>query len=137
MLQYLTSENPKVFFTAPGLSVNSLPLHVHSCLVQVIIKQEPGEVSTQQQQMVSTVTTQQQPTATAAHQFVAVKGGHVISMSPQKQTGGATGATTSKVTHIIMKKHSNPLLIKTDSLCISYQQFMSFRSYIWNFISRC
>uniref|UniRef100_A0A667XM19 YEATS domain-containing protein 2 n=1 Tax=Myripristis murdjan TaxID=586833 RepID=A0A667XM19_9TELE len=65
--------------------------------VKVIIKQEPGEVSTQQQQMVSTVTTQQQPTATAAHQFVAVKGGHVISMSPQKQTGGATGATTSKM----------------------------------------
>uniref|UniRef100_UPI003AADC286 YEATS domain-containing protein 2 n=1 Tax=Centroberyx gerrardi TaxID=166262 RepID=UPI003AADC286 len=65
--------------------------------VKVIIKQEPGEVSTQQQQMVSTVTTQQQPAATAAHQFVAVKGGHVISMSPQKQAGGATGATTSKM----------------------------------------
>ncbi|KAM4605561.1 YEATS domain-containing protein 2 [Polymixia lowei] len=67
--------------------------------VKVIIKQEPGEVSTQQQQqqMVSTVTAQQQPAATAAHQFVAVKGGHVISMSPQKQAGGATGATTSKM----------------------------------------
>lgn len=70
---------------------------MHSLLVQVIIKQEPGEVSTQQQQqqqMVSTVTSQQQPAATAAHQFVAVKGGHMISMSAQKQ---ATGATTSKV----------------------------------------
>ncbi|XP_028283908.1 YEATS domain-containing protein 2 [Parambassis ranga] len=65
--------------------------------VKVIIKQEPGEVSTQQQQMVSTVTSQQQPTATAAHQFVAVKGGHMISLSAQKQAGGATGATTSKV----------------------------------------
>uniref|UniRef100_A0A8P4JWE9 YEATS domain-containing protein 2 n=1 Tax=Dicentrarchus labrax TaxID=13489 RepID=A0A8P4JWE9_DICLA len=71
-------------------------LHVHSLLVQVIIKQEPGEVSTQQQ-MVSTVTSQQQPSATAAHQFVAVKGGHMISMSAQKQAGGATGATTSKM----------------------------------------
>ncbi|KAM9322687.1 YEATS domain-containing protein 2 isoform 2-T2 [Pholidichthys leucotaenia] len=64
--------------------------------VKVIIKQEPGEVSTQQQ-MVSTVTSQQQPAATAAHQFVAVKGGHMISMSAQKQAGGATGATTSKM----------------------------------------
>uniref|UniRef100_A0A673AQR7 YEATS domain-containing protein 2 n=1 Tax=Sphaeramia orbicularis TaxID=375764 RepID=A0A673AQR7_9TELE len=65
--------------------------------VKVIIKQEPGEVSTQQQQMVSTVTSQQQPAAPAAHQFVAVKGGHMISMSSQKQAGGATGATTSKM----------------------------------------
>ncbi|XP_039671656.1 YEATS domain-containing protein 2 isoform X3 [Perca fluviatilis] len=70
--------------------------------VKVIIKQEPGEVSTQQQQMVSTVTSQQQPAATAAHQFVAVKGGHVISMSAQKQAGGATGATTSKMLGIPM-----------------------------------
>ncbi|XP_040924140.1 YEATS domain-containing protein 2 isoform X3 [Betta splendens] len=61
--------------------------------VKVIIKQEPGEVSTQQQQMVSTVTSQQQP-ATTAHQFVAVKGGHMISVSAQKQ---AAGATTSKM----------------------------------------
>lgn len=67
------------------------------CYVQVIIKQEPGEVSTQQQQMVSTETSQQQPAATAAHQFVAVKGGHMISVSSQKQTGGATGSTASKV----------------------------------------
>lgn len=65
--------------------------------VKVIIKQEPGEVSTQQQQMVSTVTSQQQPTASAAHQFVAVKGGHMISMSSQKRAGEATGATTSKM----------------------------------------
>lgn len=66
--------------------------------LQVIIKQEPGEVSTQQQQMVSTVTSQQQPAAAAAHQFVAVKGGHMISMLSQKRTGEATGSTTSKVT---------------------------------------
>ncbi|XP_035490086.2 YEATS domain-containing protein 2 [Scophthalmus maximus] len=71
--------------------------------MKVIIKQEPGEVSTQQQQqpqpqqMVSTVTSQQQPAATAAHQFVAVKGGHMISVSAQKQAGGATGATSSKM----------------------------------------
>uniref|UniRef100_A0A669EE31 YEATS domain-containing protein 2 n=1 Tax=Oreochromis niloticus TaxID=8128 RepID=A0A669EE31_ORENI len=65
--------------------------------LQVIIKQEPGEVSTQQQQMVSTVTSQQQQaSATAGHQFVAVKGGHMISMSAQKQAGGGTGATSSK-----------------------------------------
>uniref|UniRef100_A0A3P9PR78 YEATS domain-containing protein 2 n=1 Tax=Poecilia reticulata TaxID=8081 RepID=A0A3P9PR78_POERE len=68
--------------------------------VKVIIKQEPGEVSTQQQQMVSTVTSQQQPAAAAAaaaHQFVTVKGGHMISMSSQKRTGEATGSTTSKM----------------------------------------
>lgn len=59
--------------------------------VKVIIKQEPGEVSTQQQQMVSTATgQQQQQPATAAHQLVAVKGGHMISMSTQKQSGGST-----------------------------------------------
>lgn len=70
--------------------------------VQVIIKQEPGEVSPQQQQqqqqMVSTVTSQPQPAATASHQFVAVKGGHMISMSAQKQAAGATATTTGKVT---------------------------------------
>ncbi|XP_076000921.1 YEATS domain-containing protein 2 isoform X2 [Genypterus blacodes] len=64
--------------------------------VKVIIKQEPGEVSTQQQ-MVSTVSNQQQPAASAAHQFVAVKGGHMISMSAQKQSGGTTGTTSSKM----------------------------------------
>ncbi|KAM4556865.1 YEATS domain-containing protein 2 [Fundulus diaphanus] len=66
--------------------------------VKVIIKQEPGEVSTQQQQMVSTVTSQQQPAAAAAaHQFVAVKGGHMISMSSQKRAAEATGSSASKV----------------------------------------
>ncbi len=81
-------------------------LHVNSLLMQVIIKQEPGEVSTQQQQMVSTVTSQQQPAATAAHQFVAVKGGHMISMSAQKQAGGATGATSSKVSLSCIYSHT-------------------------------
>lgn len=64
---------------------------------QVIIKQEPGEVSTPQQQMVSTATSQQQPAAPGAHQFVAVKGGHMISMSTQKQPGGSTATATGKV----------------------------------------
>ncbi|XP_062374683.1 YEATS domain-containing protein 2 [Sardina pilchardus] len=76
--------------------------------VKVIIKQEPGEVPTQpqpppQQAMVSTATgqqQQQQQAAAAAQQFVAVKGGHVITMSSsQKQGAGGVGAgaTPSKV----------------------------------------
>lgn len=92
-------------FKAGWPSCYNLSLHMHSLLVQVIIKQEPGEVSTQQQPMVSTVTSQQQPAATTAHQFVAVKGGHMISMSAQKQAGGATGATTSKVSVLHMPTH--------------------------------
>lgn len=65
--------------------------------LKVIIKQEPGEVSTPQQQMVSTATSQQQPAAPGAHQFVAVKGGHMISMSTQKQPGGSTATATGKM----------------------------------------
>ncbi|XP_061695686.1 YEATS domain-containing protein 2 isoform X2 [Syngnathoides biaculeatus] len=66
--------------------------------MKVIIKQEPGEVSTQQQQqMASTVTTQQQSPGTASHQFVSVKGGHMISMSAQKQGAGGSGTTTNKM----------------------------------------
>ncbi|XP_037132091.1 YEATS domain-containing protein 2 isoform X1 [Syngnathus acus] len=68
--------------------------------MKVIIKQEPGEVSThqqQQQQMASTVSTQQQAAATASHQLVSVKGGHMISMSAQKQAGAASGAATNKM----------------------------------------
>lgn len=79
-------------------------------LAQVIIKQEPGEVSTApQQQMVSTVTgqQQQQPASTAAHQLVAMKGGHMISMTAQKQAGGATGSTTSKVRQSCIDLDSN------------------------------
>lgn len=119
------------------------PLHVHSLLVQVIIKQEPGEVSTQQQQMVSTVTSQQQPAATAAHQFVAVKGGHMISMSTQKQAGGASGATTSKVRrsytylHTRTQKHVSHLRVNSDNY-VQYmccQRLQSFKNYIWHFVS--
>ncbi|KAL4635963.1 YEATS domain-containing protein 2 [Arapaima gigas] len=64
--------------------------------VKVIIKQEPGEVSTNQpQQTVSTATSQQ----SAPQQFVSVKGGHMITISPQKQSTctPATGAAQSKV----------------------------------------
>lgn len=93
-----------VFPTCCDFTRYNPSLPVHLLLVQVIIKQEPGEVSTQQQ-MVSTVTSQQQPAATAAHQFVAVKGGHMISMSAQKQAGGATGATTSKVSFMHIPTH--------------------------------
>uniref|UniRef100_W5L605 YEATS domain-containing protein 2 n=1 Tax=Astyanax mexicanus TaxID=7994 RepID=W5L605_ASTMX len=61
--------------------------------VKVIIKQEPGEVMTQpsqhQQQTASIGTTQQ-------HQYVTVKGGHMIAMSPQK-SGSGGGATSSKM----------------------------------------
>uniref|UniRef100_A0AAY5F3Y3 YEATS domain-containing protein 2 n=1 Tax=Electrophorus electricus TaxID=8005 RepID=A0AAY5F3Y3_ELEEL len=63
--------------------------------VKVIIKQEPGEVTTQQspqQQVVSTATPQQ------PQQYVTVKGGHMITVSPQKSgVGPGGGATPSKV----------------------------------------
>ncbi|CAN9502698.1 unnamed protein product [Ophioblennius macclurei] len=89
---------------APGARSPAPKVHAGAFLssgVKVIIKQEPGEVSTPQQ-MVSTVTgqqQQQQPAAAAAtaHQFVAVKGGHMISMSTQKQAGGTAGAASSKM----------------------------------------
>ncbi|KAJ8389558.1 hypothetical protein AAFF_G00117950 [Aldrovandia affinis] len=66
--------------------------------MKVIIKQEPGEVLSQQQQqtqqmLVSTATAQQ----SAGQQFVAVKGGHMIAVSPQKQSASTQGATASKV----------------------------------------
>ncbi|XP_035384398.1 YEATS domain-containing protein 2 isoform X2 [Electrophorus electricus] len=63
--------------------------------VKVIIKQEPGEVTTQQspqQQVVSTATPQQ------PQQYVTVKGGHMITVSPQKSgVGPGGGATPSKM----------------------------------------
>uniref|UniRef100_A0A3P8SNR6 YEATS domain-containing protein 2 n=1 Tax=Amphiprion percula TaxID=161767 RepID=A0A3P8SNR6_AMPPE len=94
--------------------------------VKVIIKQEPGEVSAQQQQMVSTVTSQQQPAATAAHQFVAVKGGHMISMSAQKQAGGATGATTDTPTqrHMLGIPVSSALQSSVKQVAISSGQIL-------------
>uniref|UniRef100_A0A8C2CE25 YEATS domain-containing protein 2 n=1 Tax=Cyprinus carpio TaxID=7962 RepID=A0A8C2CE25_CYPCA len=82
------------------LSVNGIIHRVIKILslsvcLKVIIKQEPGEVPTQlspQQQVVSTAASQQQ------QQYVTVKGGHMIAMSPQKQSGAGTGAATpSKV----------------------------------------
>ncbi|KAI4888167.1 hypothetical protein NFI96_014752, partial [Prochilodus magdalenae] len=58
--------------------------------VKVIIKQEPGEVTTQQStqlQVSSAGPTQQQ-------QYVTVKGGHMIAMSPQKSGAGSGGSAT-------------------------------------------
>uniref|UniRef100_A0A673YQI0 YEATS domain containing 2 n=1 Tax=Salmo trutta TaxID=8032 RepID=A0A673YQI0_SALTR len=90
------SPTAKQSVAAQGTRSPAPKVHTGSFLssgVKVIIKQEPGEVPTQhQQQMVSSVTAAQQSAAAATQQFVAVKGGHVISMSPQKQTGGASGA---------------------------------------------
>lgn len=63
----------------------------------MIIKQEPGEVTTQtssQQQAGTTASAQQQQ-----QQYVTVKGGHMIAMSPQKGgVGSGGGATPTKVT---------------------------------------
>lgn len=98
--------------------------------LQVIIKQEPGEVPTQQQQqqqqMASTVTTQQQPAATASHQFVSVKGGHMISMSAQKQTGGGSGAATNKVglsykVILVSIAHHSPKKLGILGIWVKYQ----------------
>nr|XP_014341155.1 PREDICTED: YEATS domain-containing protein 2 [Latimeria chalumnae] len=62
---------------------------------KVIIKQEPGEGSHQQPSV--TAATSQQP----VQQFVTVKGGHMIAVSPQKQAGGGgEGSTQSKVVGI-------------------------------------
>lgn len=85
--------------TAHGARSPAPKVHTSSFLssgVKVIIKQEPGEVPTQpspQQQVVSTSASQQQ------QQYVTVKGGHMIAMSPQKQSvgGAGGGATPSKV----------------------------------------
>ncbi|XP_028831084.1 YEATS domain-containing protein 2 isoform X2 [Denticeps clupeoides] len=99
-----TTGSPTAKQTGATQGVRSPAPKVHtgsflSSGVKVIIKQEPGEVPTQpppqQPPMVSTATTQQ----SAAQQFVAVKGGHMIAMSPQKQAGGSAGvgASSSKV----------------------------------------
>ncbi|XP_068557565.1 YEATS domain-containing protein 2 [Cebidichthys violaceus] len=92
--------------------------------MKVIIKQEPGEVSTHQQQMVSTVTSQQQPAAAAAHQFVAVKGGHMISMSAQKQAGGATGATGATTSKMLGIPVSSTLQSAVKQVAISSGQIL-------------
>ncbi|KAL2097043.1 hypothetical protein ACEWY4_006250 [Coilia grayii] len=106
----IVSGNPTAKQSAAthGTKPSTSKVHTGSLLssgVKVIIKQEPGEVPTQpqpppQQVMVSTATGQQQQQSSAAQQFVAVKGGHMITMSPsQKQVAGASGsgATPSKV----------------------------------------
>uniref|UniRef100_A0A8C1W0G8 YEATS domain-containing protein 2 n=1 Tax=Cyprinus carpio TaxID=7962 RepID=A0A8C1W0G8_CYPCA len=92
------SPTAKQSSTAHGARSPAPKVHTSSFLssgVKVIIKQEPGEVPTQlspQQQVVSTAASQQQ------QQYVTVKGGHMIAMSPQKQSGAGTGAATpSKV----------------------------------------
>uniref|UniRef100_A0A8C2KB35 YEATS domain-containing protein 2 n=1 Tax=Cyprinus carpio TaxID=7962 RepID=A0A8C2KB35_CYPCA len=93
------SPSAKQSSTAHGARSPAPKVHTSSFLssgVKVIIKQEPGEVPTQpspQQQIVSTATSQQQ------QQYVTVKGGHMIAMSPQKPSGTGTGggATPSKV----------------------------------------
>ncbi|CAL9688773.1 unnamed protein product [Knipowitschia caucasica] len=59
--------------------------------LKVIIKQEPGEVSTHQQMASTAASPQQQSPSAAAHQLVAVKGGHMISMSAPKPSGTTTG----------------------------------------------
>ncbi|KAK2868514.1 hypothetical protein Q7C36_000385 [Tachysurus vachellii] len=64
--------------------------------VKVIIKQEPGEVTT-------STSSQQQPgsTAPAQQQYVTVKGGHMIAVSPQKSgVGAGAGATPTKMVGI-------------------------------------
>ncbi|XP_056600618.1 YEATS domain-containing protein 2 [Triplophysa dalaica] len=93
------SPSAKQSSTAHGARSPAPKVHTSSILssgVKVIIKQEPGEVPTQpspQQQVVSTAASQPQ------QQYVTVKGGHMIAMSPQKQsgTGAGGGATASKV----------------------------------------
>lgn len=62
----------------------------------MIIKQEPGEVTTSapSQQQTGATASAQQP-----QQYVTVKGGHMIAVSPQKSgVGSGGGATPTKVT---------------------------------------
>nr|XP_020658702.1 YEATS domain-containing protein 2 isoform X1 [Pogona vitticeps]XP_020658704.1 YEATS domain-containing protein 2 isoform X1 [Pogona vitticeps]XP_020658705.1 YEATS domain-containing protein 2 isoform X1 [Pogona vitticeps]XP_020658706.1 YEATS domain-containing protein 2 isoform X1 [Pogona vitticeps]XP_020658707.1 YEATS domain-containing protein 2 isoform X1 [Pogona vitticeps]XP_020658708.1 YEATS domain-containing protein 2 isoform X1 [Pogona vitticeps]XP_020658709.1 YEATS domain-containing pr len=63
---------------------------------KVIIKQEPGEVP-QQAPAPATGTASQTP----VQQYVTVKGGHVISLSPQKQiVSTGEGSTSSKIVSV-------------------------------------
>ncbi|XP_078065285.1 YEATS domain-containing protein 2 isoform X3 [Mustelus asterias] len=73
--------------------------------VKVIIKQEPGE-SVGQQSGVTAVSTQQ-----AVQQFVTVKGGQVIAVSPQKHSSGlGAGATQTKVVGIPVGSTLQPVV---------------------------
>ncbi|KAJ8270184.1 hypothetical protein GJAV_G00111320 [Gymnothorax javanicus] len=94
--------------------------------VKVIIKQEPGEVLSQppqqtQQMLVSTATSQH----SAGQQFVAVKGGHMIAVSPQKQSASTAGATASKVVGIPM---SSALQSAVKQVAISSGQILVAKS---------
>ncbi|XP_048450046.1 YEATS domain-containing protein 2-like, partial [Rhincodon typus] len=71
----------------------------------VIIKQEPGE-TVAQQSGVTAVSTQQ-----AVQQFVTVKGGQVIAVSPQKHSSGlGTGVTQTKVVGIPVGSTLQPVV---------------------------
>ncbi|XP_072429073.1 YEATS domain-containing protein 2 isoform X6 [Chiloscyllium punctatum] len=72
---------------------------------KVIIKQEPGE-TVAQQSGVTAVSTQQ-----AVQQFVTVKGGQVIAVSPQKHSSGlGTGVTQTKVVGIPVGSTLQPVV---------------------------
>ncbi|XP_072330857.1 YEATS domain-containing protein 2 isoform X2 [Scyliorhinus torazame] len=72
---------------------------------KVIIKQEPGE-AVGQQSGVTAMSTQQ-----AVQQFVTVKGGQVIAVSPQKHSSGlGAGATQTKVVGIPVGSTLQPVV---------------------------
>ncbi|XP_048398079.2 YEATS domain-containing protein 2 isoform X3 [Stegostoma tigrinum] len=72
---------------------------------KVIIKQEPGE-AVAQQSGVTAVSTQQ-----AVQQFMTVKGGQVIAVSPQKHSSGlGTGVTQTKVVGIPVGSTLQPVV---------------------------
>ncbi|XP_062843598.1 YEATS domain-containing protein 2 [Trichomycterus rosablanca] len=94
------SPSAKQTSAAQGARSPAPKVHAGSFLssgVKVIIKQEPGEVTSQappQQPTGATVLAQQQ-------QYVTVKGGHMIAVSPQKSgVGSASGATPTKMVGI-------------------------------------
>ncbi|KAI5092901.1 YEATS domain-containing protein 2 isoform X2 [Silurus meridionalis] len=96
------SPSAKQSGTAHGARSPAPKLHSGSFLssgVKVIIKQEPGEVTTQtssQQQTGTTASAQPQQ-----QQYVTVKGGHMIAVSPQKSgVGSGGGATPTKIVGI-------------------------------------
>ncbi|KAG7319714.1 hypothetical protein KOW79_016857 [Hemibagrus wyckioides] len=96
------SPSAKQSGTAQGARSPAPKVHSGSFLssgVKVIIKQEPGEVTT-------STTSQQQPGSTAPaqqqqQQYVTMKGGHMIAVSPQKSgVGSGGGATPTKMVGI-------------------------------------
>ncbi|XP_067898037.1 YEATS domain-containing protein 2 isoform X2 [Heterodontus francisci] len=83
--------------------------------VKVIIKQEPGE-AVAQQSGVTAVSTQQ-----AVQQFVSVKGGQVIAVSPQKHSSSlGAGATQTKV--IIKQEPGEAVAQQSGVTAVSTQQ---------------